>query len=370
MKRMFLPLLMLVTLIWGMATTTKMASTATVTAPATTTKNNVDPTAGSELDRKITDLLKKKSYSGTIIVVKNGQTVFLGSHGYANFANGTLNANNTAYEIDSVQKSMTAALIMYEVQKGKLRLTDTLSEFYPSIPGSEKITIRQLLDMTAGLVLKGDVGPNQVLSDESIINADIGNITYSNLLHGKWNYAPINYNLLSGILEQITGRSYRYLFQKHFIKKLHLRHTVFAYDETPGIQKASGYSNLDPLSARLDYRNAFVTKRFYEFDELGTGQVFMSVNDLLKVEQYIVSGPMLTEKSKKQLFQPGSVSTYGGGLYHGTDDNFANGWGYGYQAVAHLSNDGQTAVIALQNYQRIGADMKPVVKQIYQLVNE
>ena len=264
---------------------------------------------------------------------------------------------------------MTAALIMKEVDKKKLSLTDTLSEFYPEIPGSNRITIKQMMDMTSGLTLKGDIGPYKVLSDSEILDADIRNIKYTGLQHDKWNYAAINFNLLSGILEKVTGKSYHDLFEDSYIKKLHLQNTIFAYDNSSDILKATGYNNLNPLSAKLDYKNVFYTKKWFEYDELGTGQVYMTPADMYKVEKYIVAGPMLTQKSRDKMFVPGSISTYGGGLYHGKDDNFANGWGYGFQGVMHISDDGQTSVIALENYSRVAADLKPTAREIYQLVN-
>lgn len=331
--------------------------------------STIDPSVDTEFNQKVDSMIDKKGYSGTVLVVKNGKTVYHASRGFANYADGVSNSKNTAFEIDSIQKSMTAAMIMKQVQDNKMKLSDKLYKYYPEIPGSKKITIRQMLDMTSGLGMPGNVGPDKVLSDEDIIDADIGNIKFSNLMYKKWQYSPVNYNILSGILEQVTGESYRTLFTETFIKKLGLKHTIFAYDERPGLQKASGYSNIDPISARLDYKNAFDTKKSFEFDELGTGQVYMSAKDLYKVEKYIVSGSLLTEKSRQKLYVPGSISTYGGGLYHGKNDNFANGWGYGFQAVIHISNNGKDAVVTLENYQRLAADVKPTAKNIYNLLS-
>lgn len=356
MKKIFLPILMSFSLVLGTMPATALAD------------DTVDSTADSNFSQQVDSLLNNKGYSGTLLVVKNGKPIYQTSRGYSNFSNATYNDENTAYEIDSVQKSMTAAMIMKEVQKGKLKLSDKLSKFYPSIPGSKKITIRQMLDMTSGLVMNGNVGPDKIMSDPDIIDADINNIKFSRLSYNKWNYQPVNFNLLSGILEQVTGKSYRRVFEHTFVKKLGLKHTIFAYDNRPGLQKASGYNNIDPLSSRLDYKNAFYTKRSFEFDELGTGQIYMSAKDLYKVENYILTGSLLTKKSRKTLFTPGSVSTYGGGMYHGTNDNFANGWGYGFQTVVHISNDGKDAVIVLENYSRIAADIKPTAKQIYQMI--
>lgn len=357
MKKLLLPILMLISIIFGALPVTACAD------------SSVDTSADDAFSQKVDGILKKKSLSGSFLVVKNGQPIYQTNRGYADHSTSVYNNRNTTFEIDSVQKSMTAAMIMKEVQNNNLSLFDTLSDFYPEIPGSSKITIRQMLDMTSGLTMRGNVGPDSVMSDTEIIDSDIGNIRFSKLMYNKWNYQAINYNLLSGILEKITGKSYKKLFTETFIKKLNLKHTIFAYDTKPNIEKAVGYSNINPLSSKLDYKNAFDTKKAYQFDEMGTGQIYMNASDLYKVEKYIMSGSLLTAKSRQQLFTPGSQSTYGGGMYHGTNENFANGWGYGYQTVVRLSDNGKNGVIALQNYQRVTADIKPIVKQVYGMID-
>lgn len=357
MKKIFFPLFMLGAILLG-------SFPVTVCADA-----SIDNTVGGQFSKNIDNLLNEKGYSGTLLIIKNGKAFYQTSRGYSDFSSGVSNDKDTTYEIDSLQKAMTAGMIMKQVQDGHLKLSDKLAKFYPRIAGSEKITIRQMLDMTSGLILKTSVGPEEVMTDSDIIEDDINNIKFSNLLYNKWYYSPVNFNLLSGILEKITGKSYQELFTETYIKKLNLKHTIFAYNEDSGIHKATGYNNNNPLSAKLDYKNAFYTKRAFMFDELGTGQIYMSASDLYKVENYILTGSLLTDKSRKKLFKPGSSSTYGGGFYHGKDDNYANGWGYGFQTVVHLSNNGKDAVILLENYSRLAADAKPMAKKIYQMIN-
>ncbi|AUI70924.1 serine hydrolase domain-containing protein [Companilactobacillus alimentarius] len=358
MKKMFLPILMFLAAILGIVPTTSSVG------------GSVDSNYSSEFGQKANAILDKKSFSGSVLVVKNGKIIFQASRGYSNYGISLSNTIDTSYEIDSIQKSMTAAMVMKEIQNKKLSLTDKLSKFYPEIPGSNNITIKEMMDMTSGLILKGGVGPTKVMSDTDIIDEDIKNIRYVNVLHGKWDYSAINFNLLSGILEKLTGKSYRKLFTESYIDKLNLKHTIFAYDESPKIQKATGYNNPDPLSPSLNYKNVFDADKFLEYDELGTGQVYMSVYDLYKVEQYITQGNMLSAKSRDQLYAPGSISTYGGGLYHTKDDNFANGWGYGFQGVSHISDDGKVTVIALENYTRRAVDLKPMANQLYKLAKD
>lgn len=357
MKKIFLPVLMLSAALLGIIPSTSNVG------------GSVDSHYNSEFGQKANDLINKYDYSGSMLIVKGGRPIYSTSRGYADYGMSLHNTIDTTYEIDSIQKSMTAAMIMQQVEANNLSLNDRLSRFYPEISGSKNVTIRQMLDMTSGLILMGGVGPTKVMSDPDIIDADIKNIKYVGLLHGKWDYSAVNFNLLCGILEKLTGKSYRKLFNETYVDKLGLKQTIFAYDTSPTIVKAAGYNEPNPLVKKLTYKNPFNIKRYMEYDELGTGQVYMSVYDLYKVEQYI-NGPMLSEQSRRELFTPGSVSTYGGGLYHRQNDNFANGWGYGFQGVFHMSDDGKTAVIALQNYSRRGADVKPLVKQLYQLANE
>ena len=54
---------------------------------------------------------------------------------------------------------LTATMVMREVEKGKLSLDDSLSKFYPTVPGAEYVKIRNLLNMTSGL----DIQPGKKL---------------------------------------------------------------------------------------------------------------------------------------------------------------------------------------------------------------
>lgn len=330
-----------------------------------------DVVNSDSFDKQVNRILDQKNFSGTILVVRDGKVLYSTSKGYSDKASRSKNYLNTSYEVDSIQKSMTAALIMKQVELGNLSLDDKLSKFYPSVPGSSRITIRQMLDMKSGLILPGDVGPQKVLSDQGIIKSDIKRIKFSHALYDNWYYSPINFNLLSGILEKITGQSYRHLFYESYVKKLHLKHTEFAYShQLKTTDKSTGYTNFDPLSGASSYGHPFNITKFETFDELGTGQVFMSVHDLYKVENYILAGKMLTEASREQLFVPASISDYGGGFYNKYNDHYSDGWGYGFQGIVHLSSDGKNAVIVLSNYSRISEDLKPAAKNIFEMVND
>ncbi len=103
---------------------------------------------------------------GSVLVINNGKTLL----DYA-----TDNTTDTSYLINSVQKSMTAAMVMREIQDGKLSMDDRLAKFYPTVPGAKKVKIKDLLKMTSGLSLEPGkkLGTKHFVSDEDNIKHDI-----------------------------------------------------------------------------------------------------------------------------------------------------------------------------------------------------
>ncbi|WEV51111.1 serine hydrolase [Lactobacillus sp. ESL0731] len=285
---------------------------------------------------------------GSVLVIKNGKTLL----DYA-----TENTTDTSYLINSVQKSMTAAMVMHEVQKGKLSLHDHLSKFYPEIPGAKKITIKNLLTMTAGLDLKpgAQLGRKHFISDDDNINYDAARTIFTSKLLGQWHYSSLNYIYLCGIMSQITGKSYEQLFRESYIKPLQLKHTAFLWSKSekiigsglvPGmIYRRGRYIAVKHKAALRDAHN-----------ELGAGSVVMSNEDIAKVMHYILAGKILTTASRKLLYEAGPPVYYNGGLYNNIKYNVktANGAGEGYYTFMRTTDNGKTMMIIQSNQTRAG----------------
>ena len=95
----------------------------------------------------------KNGFSGAIAVIKNGNIIINKGYGEANRNAKTHNNPNTIFDIGSNTKQFTATAILKLAELGKLKLTDSLSIFFKSIPeDKQSITIHQLLSHTAGFV--------------------------------------------------------------------------------------------------------------------------------------------------------------------------------------------------------------------------
>lgn len=299
------------------------------------------------VQQALTARLRAQRFSGTAIVIKDGKLVASTSLGVASVKRHLPNREDTMFEIDSLQKSLTAGLVMRLLDAGKLTLTTPIGNYYPRFKANPQLTVGVLLQMHSGLKV-GTMRPPRYHSDEQLINDVQTHLTFERTQFGKWAYTPANYVLLAGIVEKITGQSYETLFKRDYIDRLHLKHTVMAYQIEPAMNYASGY---DIQGANL-YATQQLTSPDQMHAELGTGQVYMSALDFYRATRSLVTGSLLGA-SRAQIYRPGQPNVfYDGGFYQNVPGYLrANGSGYGYMTTMQLSRDGRDAVVILGNVQ-------------------
>ena len=101
--------------------------------------------------RKIESLLPPH-VGACVMAMKDGKVVFEHSYGVADIETKTPCTPETNFRLASVSKQFTATAIMLLVDRGKLKLDDPLTKFFPGFPKyGDKITVKQLLTHTSGL---------------------------------------------------------------------------------------------------------------------------------------------------------------------------------------------------------------------------
>lgn len=297
---------------------------------------------------------------GSTLVIRNGKT-------WLKFATG--NQADTSYLINSVQKSMTAAMIMREVQKSKLKLSTKLSRFYGAIPGADKVRISNLLNMTSGLDLKPgeELGEDIFRSDEDNFQSDIKKTYFNPRMLGKWHYTSVNYVYLCGILTQLTHKSYERLFRDTYIKPLHLKQTEFLWSSKQKLLKSNWVPGYEKVAGQYQHvPHAEAIKDAH--DELGAGSIVMSNSDLAKVMRLILTSKFLTKQSRKELYQSTAPSYYNGGFYNLKHYKIANGAGEGYYTFFRSAHDGKTMLIVQANHTAKGKFVK-IKKRINRIMD-
>src|SRR5262249_30653390 len=107
----------------------------------------------AKLDQYFDRLAEKNQAMGTLVIAKEDNILYTRSIGYSQITGNTKKplTVTSRYRIASITKMYTAVMILQLVEEGKLKLTDTLSEFFPQIANAGKITIGQILTHHSGI---------------------------------------------------------------------------------------------------------------------------------------------------------------------------------------------------------------------------
>jgi D-alanyl-D-alanine carboxypeptidase len=162
---------------------------------------------------------------GSVSIYKDGQEVYNRSFGQEKLIDVTYN-KDTKYQIGSVTKMITAILILELVENSKLKLDAKLSEFYPEIPNSKKITIKNLLEHTSGLgnfaIRNGAIWVMDKVSEKEIFE-EIKKQGVSFEPNEKVVYSNSAYILLRMILEKKYKKEFHKIVYKKIVKPLNLK---------------------------------------------------------------------------------------------------------------------------------------------------
>ena len=85
--------------------------------------------------------------SASVAIVRNNQIVFAKAYGKQS-ETMAVPRTDAPYQIASISKQFTAAAILLLQDEGKLSLDDRVSKYVPGITDGDKISLRQLLEVT------------------------------------------------------------------------------------------------------------------------------------------------------------------------------------------------------------------------------
>lgn len=96
---------------------------------------------------------------GATAYVAGPHGVWTGASGWADVAKQVRMTPDARMRLESVSKLWTAAVVAKLAEEGRLRLDDTVARWLPGrFPYGDRITIRQLLNHTSGMIDNGDLG--------------------------------------------------------------------------------------------------------------------------------------------------------------------------------------------------------------------
>jgi CubicO group peptidase (beta-lactamase class C family) len=91
-------------------------------------------------------LYNQNQFNGTTLIIKSGKEILKKSYDFANRESNSKLNENSVFESASVPKQFTAVSMILLKNKGKLKYTDKVNQYFPELHISKEVSIRNLLN--------------------------------------------------------------------------------------------------------------------------------------------------------------------------------------------------------------------------------
>ncbi len=296
-----------------------------------------------------------------------GKGSWVSATGVADLTTGAEPTADMAWPLRSVTKSFTVTLILQLVDEGKLSLDDTVDQYLDGVPNGDRITIRQLADMSSGLA---DYTTEAFIDD---FVADPDRIFTLDELNAyafaeapqfepgtEFVYTNTNTNVLGSVVEKVTGQSFSDALSARILVPLGLSNTTYLDDGQPWAEPhATGYQPDDGL----------LTEQPANFSVFGpAGALVADVDDLRVWAEALGSGALLDAATQQERLQ-------GHPLAEGPEyDQYAlgigelDGWwghtgeGFGFTATAMYNPETGATIVVYTNLAQLPDKSHPAEK--------
>ena len=323
---------------------------------------------------------------GAAYIVRNDEVLYSCCGGFADLANEIPTTHETRFATASMGKTFVATGILQLIEKGILKLEDTLGDILDTDLKEidPNVTVKHLLTHTSGVP---DYFDESVMNDYEALWTDYPNYRIRHnsdmfplfidkpMMYPKgqrFQYNNTGYILLAGIIEKVTGMSFdEYLRQNVF--------DVCGMDST-------GYFELDRLPARC--ANSYICcgrpdeykLNIYSVGAKGTGDggAFVTVKDIVRFWKGLIDHKLLSAETVNEMFSKQSgdgkdpeEGYYGYGVWiidtpGGQDYVYMQGIDDGVSAISEYNPNNGMITVILSNYgDNVWSRMRKVRKEMY-----
>lgn len=258
-------------------------------------------------------LYAARGFSGAVRVLRNGKTEFSGAAGLRDYhdpSKGTIEATDR-FPIGSLTKQFTAAALLRLSEQGILSLEEPLGRFFTDIHWAEQVTLRQLLNHTAGVPNYTELYPIFEMVARPWTPSDLLALFRDRSLEfvpgSAWNYSNSGYLLAGEVIRQVTGKAWHEYLREEFFLPLGMKDTGAPADgwvptEVIGFDPDGRFEPARTATRSLSWAHA-------------AGALVSTTDDLARWNAALHDGSLLRSESYAAMIEPG-LSDYGLGLIH------------------------------------------------------
>ncbi|SEO11120.1 CubicO group peptidase, beta-lactamase class C family [Mucilaginibacter gossypiicola] len=257
------------------------------------------------LDSLFQVLDTSRTFNGNVLVAENKHVIYNRSVGYADLNTKKKHTINSAFQIGSVSKTITALAILQLVEQHKIRLDDQLKNYFKEIPYPD-LTVYHLLTHTSGLPDKEelffpliDKNAGLKVDNQDIIPAlQNYNKSLAFTPGSQWRYNNIGYALLALLVEKVSGQPFNDYIMKHIFFAAGMKNSYLLGNRATDSNRVTGYLIRHHYLGDMESieNNTKVRRWSYNLRALyGPTNVISTTGDLMKFAQALDGGKLLSK---------------------------------------------------------------------------
>lgn len=285
----------------GLAACANTAAPQAARADLCAVRSAPDESLRAALD-PIVDAAAAEGFAGQVALMRDGALVYERAVGSADITGAIPVTATTRFHTASMAKYFTAALALRAVEEGALALDQPFAPLAPEAGLPVNITIGDLLAHTSGL------GSSYAAEDQTealAAAAAIAAAPYDAARFGAFNYSNDGYDLLGIALERVYGQRYETLLREKMLARACLDDVAF-WGEADLTDPRVVSQPPEGFAERLRRRN---------YGMLSSAGILISARDLLRWQEALRRGDLLTPASRDALYAPRGTMRLGQATY-------------------------------------------------------
>jgi CubicO group peptidase (beta-lactamase class C family) len=213
------------------------------------------PIDQATLQNRLEELSAKYDVPGASVAVLSGDQVVTAAVGVVNRETGVAATPQTLFQIGSITKVYTAALVARFVERGELDLDEPVRTYLPEFQvaddtATETVTLRHLLSHSSGI--DGDHFEDTGRGDDVLEKyvASCSKLEQQFPVGATMSYCNAGFGMIGRVLEKVSGKVWDQVLREELLTPLGLEHTVTLPEEALRFNTACGHVG-EPGSLKL-----------------------------------------------------------------------------------------------------------------------
>jgi CubicO group peptidase (beta-lactamase class C family) len=317
--------------------------------------------ADMRIDEVMQMLHKTRGFNGNVLVAKHGKIVYEKAIGWADYLHRDSLKIGSQFELASVTKTMTSTAILQLIERGKLKLTDNVKQFFPDFP-YDGVTIKLLLTHRSGMMnyvyFTDDIYRKEHrIQKKGLTNAEEMALIAKykpnrfNKPDVRFLYNNSNFMVLGSIIEKVTGEPYAQYMKENVFIPAGMAHTAVyskaAYDKIP----------VDAVGHDRGQWRYSVAQNFLD-GPVGDKGIYSTVGDLFLYDRALRAGRLLKQSSMDSAYVPRNPWLHGHFNYgygwrifeaKGQQVIYHTGWWHGFRHIYLRDMKNDIVIVLLTN---------------------